>query len=62
MKIEAFVYDENGNESVVVYNDIDMETIVNDLCISFHNWEYASIEYEGGLCIAYPDGTYFEGE
>lgn len=27
MKVEAFLYDENGNESVVVYNDIDIDTI-----------------------------------
>lgn len=62
MKIEAFLYDSKGNESVVVYNDIDMATIVDDLCISFDDWTYASIEYEGGYCIAHPDGDYFMEE
>ena len=58
MKIEAFLYDENGAESVVVYNDIDIDTIVDDLCITCENWEYASIYYEGGTCIAHPNGDY----
>ena len=57
MKIEAFVYDEKGNESVVVYNDIDLESIANDLCISFDDWKYASIECEAGTFIAHPDGS-----
>lgn len=58
MKIEAHVFDGRSNESIVVYNDIDLESIVNDLQISFDNWMYASIECEGETYIAYPDGLY----
>lgn len=57
MKIEAFVYDENGNESVIAYNDIDIDTIVYDLQITFNDWDYAYIEWEGGCCLAFPNGN-----
>ena len=57
MKIEAFLYDHKGNESVVVYNDIDLESIINDLQISFDDWTYASVESEVGTYIVHPDGT-----
>lgn len=56
MKIEAFLYDEKGNESVVVYNDIDLESIVNDLQISYDDWKYACVECEIGKYIVHPDG------
>lgn len=60
MKIEAFIYDSKGNESVVVYNDIDLESIVNDLQISYHDWTYASVESEAGTYIVHPDGDMCE--
>lgn len=63
MKIEAFVYSEDGKEiGVIVYNDIDIESIINDIDITYKgDWDYASLEYEGyGTYIAHPDGTYFK--
>ena len=62
MKIEAHVFDGRSNESIVVYNDIDIESIVNDLQISFNDWEYASIECEMGTYMALPNGWYEEYE
>lgn len=44
----------------MVYNDIDLESIINDLQISFNDWEYATIECEVGRYIAHPDGSYEE--
>lgn len=60
MKIEAFIYDGNCNDIVVVYNNIDIESIINDIDITWKGeWDYATLEYEGyGTFIAHPDGTY----
>lgn len=65
MKIEAFVYSEDGKEiGVIVYNDIDIESIINDIDITYKGgWDYASLEYDEGYgtYIAHSDGTYFKG-
>lgn len=64
MKVEAFVYDENGKDlGTIVYNGIDIESIINDIDITYKGWDYASIEYDGGtVYIAHTDGTYEECE
>lgn len=61
MKIEAFVYGEGGKDmGVIVYNNIDIDSIINDIGITCKGWEYASIECDEGYgtFIAHPDGTY----
>lgn len=63
MKAEVFAYDENGKElGVIVYNNIDIETIIGDVDITYKGWDYARIEYEGGygMYIAHSDGNYEE--
>ena len=61
MKIEAYVFDGKGNESIITYNNIDIESIINDIDITCKGvWDYASIECDEGYgtYIAHPDGTY----
>nr|DAF65838.1 MAG TPA: hypothetical protein [Caudoviricetes sp.] len=63
MKVEAFVYGKDGKDmGVLVYNNIDIESIINDLQISFGDWGYASIECEAGTYMALPNGWYEEYE
>ena len=58
MKIEAFVYDEYANYlDTIVYNGIDLETIINDIDITCKGWDLARIEYEGGYCLVFSDGA-----
>lgn len=63
MKIEAFVYGKEGNNlGTIVYNNIDIESIINDIDITYKGvWDYASLEYDEGYgtYIAQSDGTYF---